>query len=474
MGEKKYEYKQIRVTDLLLNTSNPRFNSVKQQTETILAMVEDQNEKLAVLAEHINKNGLNPTDIIIVCRHGKQWLVREGNRRVTALKLANEPDLVPEQYPKLKSKFRRLNELMDRTILENVPCVVIDDDELANEWIRLKHTGENEGAGTVRWDGQQTGRFNNQTSGASDQRMVFLDALKELEEIPDKYKVNFANIKKTNFDRLMGDPDVRNLVGVEIADGRFALANGVNAYLLELLYDLAFTELSVGDIYKKEDRKEYISSIIERVKRKREKTSTAQESGGDYQDSHNEVESDKKDRSQSAAEKKSDSTDARVQVDKIQQPTPPKKNKGKGYPIDRKKLVPAQHKLIIDQGGIAKIFQELKTLDLNDYPNAVAVLFRVFIELSADHYIFKKELPSVSANSSLAKKIDAIAEDLEANEVMTKNELRAAKQMVSSDTQTNSVKTFNTYVHNKDVTPSSTDLKSAWDDLWVFITKIWG
>ena len=116
----------------------------------------------------------------------------------------------------------------------------------------------------------------------------------------------------------------------------------------------------------------------------------------------------------------------------------------------------------------------MKTLDLNDYPNAVAVLFRVFIELSADHYIFKKELPSVSANSSLAKKIDAIAEDLEANEVMTKNELRAAKQMVSSDTQTNSVKTFNTYVHNKDVTPSSTDLKSAWDDLWVFITKIWG
>lgn len=50
MGVQKYEYKQINVTELLLNPENPRFNPVKHQTETISAMVEDQKEKLSTLA----------------------------------------------------------------------------------------------------------------------------------------------------------------------------------------------------------------------------------------------------------------------------------------------------------------------------------------------------------------------------------------------------------------------------------------
>ena len=150
MAGQKYEYKQVKIADLLLNTSNPRFNPVKHQTETIQAMVEDQQGKLSTLAEHIIENGLNPTDIILVRPQGKQWLVLEGNRRVTALKLVNEPDLVPSQYAKLKRDFQKLNAVLDNSLLENIPCVIINDEALANEWIRLKHTGENDGAGTVR------------------------------------------------------------------------------------------------------------------------------------------------------------------------------------------------------------------------------------------------------------------------------------------------------------------------------------
>lgn len=69
--------------------------------------------------------------------------------------------------------------------------------------------------------------------------------------------------------------------------------------------------------------------------------------------------------------------------------------------------------------------------------------------------------------------IEAVASDLESRKIMTKHELRGARQMASSQTQNSSVRTFHTYVHNKDVTPSSTDLKSAWDDLWPFIECMW-
>lgn len=142
-------------------------------------MIEDQQNKLVTLAEHILENGLNPTDIILVCPHQNQWLVLEGNRRVTALKLVNEPDLVPAQFAKLKRDFQKLNAILDNSILESIPCVIIEDKDVANEWIRLKHTGENDGAGIVRWDGQQTSRFSYQARGITDPRIIFFDYLKE-------------------------------------------------------------------------------------------------------------------------------------------------------------------------------------------------------------------------------------------------------------------------------------------------------
>lgn len=477
MDKQKHEYRQIRITDLLLNPSNPRFNPVQHQKETILSMIEDQQGKLIALAEHILENGLNPTDIILVCPNQNQWLVLEGNRRVTALKLVNEPDLVPTQFGKLKRDFQKLNAILDNSILENIPCVVIEDRATANEWIRLKHIGENDGAGTVRWDGQQTSRFSYQVSGATDSRIIFFDYLKELDAIPLSYKERFSYIKKTNFDRLMGDPDVRALIGVESAGGKFSLINGVNAYLLEILYDLAFTDLSVGQIYRKEDRKGYLTDIIQRVATKQsgqhnehypsldtaEKIQRGETEGVLTDDLH---------------DKQVDPTSHTAQPSttgaSAKQPTfTPKQDVGKSYPINRKTIVPSQHKLTVTHGRIAKIFNELKSLDIETYPNAGAVLFRVFIELSADCYISKNSIKNVDINSSLSKKIEAVADDIESKKLLTKYELRAARQMATSNTQNSSVKTFHSYVHNKDVTPSSTDLKSAWDDLWTFIQGMW-
>jgi len=100
-------YKKINITNLLLNPSNPRFNPVEHQSEAIDAMIRDQQDKLVVLARHISLYGLNPSDLILVKPYKKQWVVREGNRRVTALKLVNEPSLIPSDFPKLKKEFQQ-------------------------------------------------------------------------------------------------------------------------------------------------------------------------------------------------------------------------------------------------------------------------------------------------------------------------------------------------------------------------------
>jgi hypothetical protein len=265
----------------------------------------------------------------------------------------------------------------------------------------------------------------------------------------------------------MGDPDVRALLGISNEAGRLSLVDGVNPYLLAVLHDLVVEGISVGKIYSKDDRRKYIEELRARVDQQLQPdnpvdTSTYGTPGSDDASPEN------------RSSPPSDGTGSGAGVG--ENPPPPASSTPTGrrsYPVNRRTLIPQHHRLSISHPRIVKIFTELKSLDIETYPNACAVLFRVFVELSADCYIAKNSLSGINVDSKLGKKLEAIITDFEGKSIMTAHELRSAKQMSSSSTQTNSVKTFHTYVHNMDVTPSSADLKSAWDDLWTFTENIW-
>jgi hypothetical protein len=454
MNRQNYIYQEIKLSDLLLNSENPRFDPVKHQVEALDAMLEDQKEKIVFLAKHIIEFGLNPTDITLVKPFEKKWLVLEDNRRITAVKLLNDPELIKDYFKNIKNEFKKMKAKMSGLKIRTIHCVVASDENLANEWIRLKHTGQNEGAGIVDWNSQQTGRFNARLRGEPDIYIRFLDNLKASEEIPVGYKDSFHKIKKTNLVRLISDPDVLNLVGIISSEGFFAINGEVNDYLLGLLYDLIFNDLSVGSIYHKADRLQYIEDLKNRIEKSK--------------NNH---------RPQSAQSGNNQGSNAKTPGVNTS-PSPSSKTARtakhlKNYPINRKTLIPSHHYLSITNPRILKIFNELKSVDIYEFPNCVSVLFRVFIELSCDCYIATNSIQGVTVDSKLGQKVDAVALDLESKSIMTKNELRTARQMSSSPTQNSSIKTFHAYVHNKDVTPLSKDLQSAWDDLWPFIEKIW-
>ncbi|MFA6729925.1 MAG: hypothetical protein WC152_03500 [Candidatus Izemoplasmatales bacterium] len=464
------EIKQFAITQLLLNSTNPRFDPVQHQVETIEAMLKDQGDKLVVLAKHIVANGLNPAELIIVQpKDNNQWVIREGNRRITALKILNQPTLIPDAYAKIKRDIKDLSNSTNNDLFKNINCVVINDEKVINEWIRLKHTGQNEGAGVVSWDTLQSSRFQAQVSGKPDAKMLFYELLSSLFEIPIKIRENFSNIKKTNFDRLIGDPCIRHLLCIDYSNGEYSLNKGVNEFLLEVLKDLAITDISVGKIYSKKDRQKYIEELRARISTK-QKDAPKENEETKYTDesiSGNGHAKTEQERISSQSDNTSDGTQSLNLSNQINN------SSSRSYPIKRKTLIPSQHKLTIGHARILKIFNELKTLDVATYPNSTAFTFRVFMELSGDYYISYKSLQNVSVDSKFTQKIDAIANYFETNAIMTKHELRAARQMGSSQTQNNSIKTFHSYIHNKDVTPIADDLKTAWDDLWTFIENIW-
>ena len=86
----------ISVGNLLLDTSNYRIVKQDSQKAARDAIIAEQGRKLVTLAEDVLLNGLNPSDLPIVvdALDGNQnFIVIEGNRRLTAINLLLKPEL---------------------------------------------------------------------------------------------------------------------------------------------------------------------------------------------------------------------------------------------------------------------------------------------------------------------------------------------------------------------------------------------
>lgn len=456
-----YQYMQLKIADLLVNVENPRYESVEHQREAIDIMLHEQKEKMTKLAEHISEHGLSPIDTILVQPHENLWVVREGNRRITALKLLAQPELISDDLAKIKKAFKGLAANLDPLLLEKIPCVYCDSIEEANEWIRLKHTGENEGVGTVAWNPQQSGRFSLLTSDKPDPKMVFLEGLKTNPSVPEHIRKQLSGIHKTNFERLISDSKVREFVGISFEDGLYKIREPISREFLTVLSDLLGKKIKVNDIYYTIDRKNYIQKLEERIRTENNPNTIIYNGSTGIATSSNDY---------------STSSIPPLVTGGSAMPshsTTVENPKKQSYPINRNTIIPATCTIPIEKGRIKAIFNELKSLPLDKHPNAAAVLFRVFVEFTVDHYITKKHTPGVSVDSDLGKKVEAVAQDFEANAIMSKHDLFAARKMVSSQNSTQSIKTFHSYIHNVNITPIAHDLCSAWDDILSFIQKIW-
>lgn len=139
--------------------------------------------------------------------------------------------------------------------------------------------------------------------------------------------------------------------------------------------------------------------------------------------------------------------------------------------MDRKTLIPKDCTLNIPQEKVNLIYKELQELKIDKYRNAVAVLFRVFLELSAKHFIKSRTLEDVTP---LYKKIQTIGKYMKQKKILTEDELNPVYTATSKTVRSIfSTKTFNDYAHSLEYIPNSNDLKIAWTTMQKFIEKLW-
>jgi hypothetical protein len=436
---------QLNLSDLLVNTENYRFEVTAGQKEAIDQMIADQKEKLYKLAAHIVENGLNPTDRVIVTPSGSQlgkYVVLEGNRRTVALKLLAQPDIIDlEGFGGLKKKFKQLHENLKGQQIKKVACVIFDTAAESNKWIKLKHTGQNDGVGTVEWVTQQIQRFDEKVGGKSTVAMQIVKMLVSSDEVPDAIRGNLQNLKITNLDRLISDPAVRDFLGIEVQGARvqsFVDKQEVLKGLVKVAQDLLDPKFKVNKIYTKEDRANYLKAFS-----------------------------------------KAHTPDIRKTAAKpwhLGSATATQTMK-RSAPRERRALIPKTCALYITNLKVGAIYFELKKIPVEEFKNAVAVLFRVFVELSIDCYREENNLttqPSSSADGTdLRQKIHQVINHLETLKKADKGICQGVRSGLKNDNGLLGITTWHSYVHNNRFSPISKDLMTTWDNIQAFMELVW-
>lgn len=442
--------KKIKINDLLVNTENYRFDTVVSQREAIEKMLDDQSDNLLNLADHILKNGLNPNDKVEVTasNHDKsKFIVLEGNRRTIALKVLNNPDLIEgAKHSSLKRKFKKLNEANRGRLLREIDCLVFDDPNEADTWIGLKHGYGQSGVFTDNWGALQKQRFQEKTEGKTSTSLQVIKLMKGSPNVPAEIKTNVDKISTTNLDRLIDDPDFRSFLGIEVNNG--VIQSTVNEEevvkgLVQVVKDILSPRFTVKRIYSKVDRKEYMAKFP-----KGSRPNTKLKSPKPWQ-------------LNSSTTSTSSTTSPKT----------------KPNPKERKKLIPKTCRLKISNPKVNAIYHELTDIDVTKHTNAVAVLFRVFIELSVDSYIEEHKLagtPSAAKSGMrFQPKMNVVANHLESKKLADAAICKGIKAAIKDSNDILGIDTWHAYVHNNRFAPKASNLNITWDNMQDFVVTLW-
>ena len=440
----------IPVSSLEIDWENPRLDEPRlTQVEAIRAVIEQQKTKIVTLAKDIVENGINPSDLLLVTKseNDGRFVVLEGNRRVTAIKILEHPAHATGILE--NNLVRQLNALSE-TYLENpineLLCSVVDNRDDANHWIELRHTGENDGAGLVSWGGAETARFRHR-SGRKEPHLQILDFLEDHGDISREERLQ---VPVTTLKRLISTPLVRQHLGIDIEKGnivtRVSDDNELAKGLVKVVTDIGSGNIKARDIHTAQDRIDYIKSLMP------EQLPNPTAYGNDLRLINQ------------ASTGSSDTTTSATQS----------RQKSKSPSRKRSTLIPKVGFAIwINDTRVNQVYDELRNIPIDRFPNAVAVLYRVFLELSLDSYIIKRST-GLNLNAKLQHKLTHVADQLLSLNCIDEHYAKVIKSAAQSNTfLATTITTLHQYVHNPYFSPAPVDLKTSWDNLQSFIQILW-
>ena len=451
------------ITGLELDPKNPRLPGVGRykSTRDIVAVLLEHEDVLGLAKSIVEFGGLYPSERLIVVEENGDKVVVEGNRRLAALKLIESPDLAP---PTLVEKFRALRSKIGP--IQKAEIVTAPTRSAAARLIVARHAGDS----LRRWLPAQQARF---IRTLVDGNLTIEEAAQEIKMTPGEirnflrmdtmlrlaYVMTLDDVTRnvleshdkfsfSTLERFVTSSEGQGFLGISF-DGEGNAVGHLQADEFKKGYTRVVTDIAKGDVdtrklNKSDDIKAYLKGISAAKPNHSKKdtwTSTELLSG-------------------STTETKKAIKAATKMV---------KKPKSESF------LIPRGFSCGIKSQRIKEIFAELRRLKIADYPNACAVLLRIFAEMAVGHHLDKtgKSQPLYEKAKKEGKKPDwaptlrqLMRVCLEDKDLKVKAlNRKALNRMVNDDESLLSLDHIDQYVHNRYVAPKERDLRSIWETL---------
>lgn len=138
------QIQEIETEKLNFDPENPRFFRLGRELkleETVSEMLED--EGVRDLMESIGTKGYFPGEPLLVTENAGQYIVMEGNRRLTAVKLLNGELEAPSRKQRMIENIRSDSQHKP----QKLPCVICPDRGAVLEYLGFRHV-----SGVKEWD----------------------------------------------------------------------------------------------------------------------------------------------------------------------------------------------------------------------------------------------------------------------------------------------------------------------------------
>lgn len=448
--------KKMKICDLILWDENARFPDKyfnSDEKELIKYFLSKPDFKLKQLIEAIVKDFQYPQlEKLVVWNDDENYVVLEGNRRLTAYKLLANPDLTDD---KTLRKFL-LEQNSKISIDENfeLECLITKERDEGFIYIDRKHANNNN---EVNWQDVERANYNVRRGSSNQAELLKIGISKIVSELdlPDGLKEQVLGKNYvTTFFRIVTSTSAKRKYGYEILDnGQLIVKNDkFNEELKVIVHRVLKKEDSKGNkidsrsLNKKEKIEEFIKAV------------------------------DSKDAAKVDQEIEENTTVNIFGEENVRLPSARPKVLAKSS--TRKYLIPSNCYLRISETKINNIYRELRDDLLIDdsskaVPNAVGVLFRVFLEVCLDYYA-KMNQKNFKSNDTISQKIPWVVNSLIQKGYEKKifnniNKVGSAKK----DNTYLSIENFHEYVHSSTTQPSSNELKLKWDNLQSFFETLW-
>ena len=214
---------ELTIDDLLLDEDNPRIGAVSSQSEALEAIVRLNLSHFRNLMLSIKENGLDPGDslYIIESEVDGDFIVLEGNRRLSAMAVLNNPNILDgTELPAVtKKSLLRASSGFNRENVEPIRCVLFETRNEANEWIYRRHTGQANGEGRITWGPLEIQRFEGDRSVLDVIDFVGRNASYSDEEW-EATKSMIESRKSSNLARLLESAYGKKFLGISINRSR--------------------------------------------------------------------------------------------------------------------------------------------------------------------------------------------------------------------------------------------------------------